>query len=109
MPDASFAQFVVEQLHGVSEVRYKQMFGGFGLYSGEVFFGIVSGERVFFKTNDKTCVRYEEMGSECFRPSKKQVIKNYWEVPMDIVEDPHELEEWAREAIGVALGEKGIE
>ena len=32
----SFKDFVVEQLAGVPDLSYRAMFGGYGLYSGEV-------------------------------------------------------------------------
>ena len=35
------------------------MFGGYGLYAGEVFFGIVANGRLYFKTDDETRGRFE--------------------------------------------------
>jgi len=99
MADTSFAQFIVEQLWKIECVRYRRMFGGFGLYGDDVFFGIISEDRLYFKTDENTRTRYLESGSDCFRPSKKQVLKNYYEVPVDVIENPEVLEEWAREAM----------
>jgi DNA transformation protein len=74
------------------------MFGGYGLYLGEDFFGIIHDGRLYFKTDDKTRENYREHGMGPFAPSEKQVLKSYYEVPGEIIEDDEELVSWAREA-----------
>lgn len=93
----SFLDFVFEQLRDVPDVRTRRMFSGYGLYRGEKFFGIVSDGRVYFKTNEKTRKQYEKRGMQPFAPSAKQILKNYYEVPPDVLEDPHELARWVNE------------
>ena len=75
------------------------MFGSFGLYSGEVFFGIISSDVLYLKTNSETRKRYEDLGMGPFTPSEKQTLKNYMEVPPDVFEDKEVLRGWAEEAI----------
>jgi len=41
MPDNSFKEFVLDQLHTLPELRAKAMFGAHGLYAGDHFFGIL--------------------------------------------------------------------
>ena len=41
MRDDSFKDFVMDQLAALPELRAKRMFGGYGLYGGEHFFGIL--------------------------------------------------------------------
>ena len=74
------------------------MFGGHGLYRDEVFFGIVFSGRLYFKVSDATRHKYEERGAKPFRPGAKQTLKRYYEVPLEVTEDPAELARWAREA-----------
>lgn len=74
------------------------MFGGHGLYHGEVFFGILSDGRLYFKTHPDTLPDYLVFHAEVFAPSKKQILKNYHEVPVDILEDAVQLTTWARKA-----------
>ena len=74
------------------------MFGGYGLYSGEQFFGIVFDGRLYFKTHPETLPEYLEYHAAVFAPSEKQVLKNYREVPVDILEDSERLPLWARKA-----------
>lgn len=100
--DTSFVQFVVDQLAGIEGIRFRRMFGGFGLYCGSDFFGIVAGDRVYFKTNGTTRQEYEAAGMKPFRPTSKQTLKNYMEVPPNALEDAGELLRLAESAIGVA-------
>jgi DNA transformation protein len=44
--DESFKEYVLDQLSDLPGVTARGMFGGFGLYAGTIFFGIVSGGRV---------------------------------------------------------------
>jgi len=57
------------------------MFGGHGIYHQDVFFAIVYEGRLYFKTTPATRPSYEKEGMMAFRPSAKQTLKNYFEVP----------------------------
>ena len=94
----SFRDFVLEQLSALDTLRCKRMFGGHGLYSGEIFFGIVFDGRLYFKTNPDTLPDYLAFHAAVFAPSEKQILKNYREVPVDILEDANTLTTWARKA-----------
>jgi DNA transformation protein len=74
------------------------MFGGYGLYLGADFFGIVYDGRLYFKTDETTREKYRSRGMGPFAPGGEQVLKSYYEVPEEIVEDDEELASWAREA-----------
>jgi DNA transformation protein len=87
----------LDELH----VTARRMFGSYGLYQGAVFFGIVSDDRLYFKTDDSSRHLYTERGMPPFTPNEKQKSKTYYEVPVDIVEDSEVLIEWARRAIAV--------
>ena len=94
----SFRDFVLEQLAALDGLRCKRMFGGYGLYCGEVFFGIVFDGRLYFKTHADTLAEYLDFHAAVFAPSEKQILKNYREVPVDILEDGERLQLWARKA-----------
>ena len=96
--DESFKDYMLDQLRELEGVRARGMFGGFGLYADATFFGIVADGRVYFTTNDWTRGEYAERGMKPFRPSEKQTLKNYYEVPADVLEDAELLVEWARRA-----------
>ena len=96
----SYTEFVLEQLAGVGEVDCRAMFGAHGLYLNGAFFGIVSGGRLYFKTSPETVAEYRGRGMQPFRASERQTLKNYYEVPAEIVEDGEELARWAWRAAG---------
>ena len=98
MPADSFRDYVLEQLAVVEGLRCKRMFGGYGLYCGEQFFGILHDGRLYFKTHSDTLPDYLQHQAAVFAPSEKQVLKNYREVPVDILEDAGQLATWARKA-----------
>ena len=99
--DDEFVEYICDQLTDFDLVTYKSMFGGYGLYCGDAFFGLVFGGRVYFKTNDSTRPKYESWESEPFQPNAKQTLKTYYEVPGDIIERSIDLVSWAEEAYQV--------
>jgi DNA transformation protein len=106
MKQDSFKEFVLDQLAGMLPITCCAMFGGFGLYHHDVFFGILHKGRLYFKTNEQTRPTYEEYGMKPFRPSDKQILKNYYEAPPDILENEEEIIVWASQAVGIATGAK---
>jgi len=104
--DGSFKDFVLDQLSGLPGITARHMFGGFGLYARGVFFGIISDGVLYLKTNERTRARYQDAGMEPFRPSAKQVLKNYYEVPSDVLESAPLLLEYTEEAISVVFTAK---
>ena len=101
MKQDSFKEFVLDQLAGMESVTCRAMFGGFGLYHRDIFFGILHDGRLYFKTNDQTRADYKEHGMKPFQPSEKQTLKNYYEVPPDILEDEDKLIFWAGKAFQI--------
>ena len=99
MNDATFRDFVLDQLQRLGEVDCRRMFGSYGLYHDEVFFGILAQGRLYFKTNAVTRVFYVQRGMLPFRPNARQTLKSYYEVPVDILEDHEQLALWARQAV----------
>ena len=97
--DTSFQQFVLDQLRDLRGVTCRAMFGGFGLYQNGRFFGIIHNSRLYFKTNERTKERYVQEGMKPFRPTRSQTLKNYCEVPAEVVDDIDLLIAWASEAV----------
>jgi len=101
MQDDSFKDFVLDQLQELSELECRAMFGGYGLYQDEVFFGIIFKGRLYFKTDAKSAVPYLKLGMKPFRPNEKQTLKHYYEVPVDIIEDRDRLATWAKKTVRI--------
>ena len=100
----SFVAFVLEQLSGVDALGCRWMFGGHGLYRGATLFGIVSGGRLYFKTDDATAGLYAVRGMNAFRPADRGPLHTYYEVPADVLRDRACLTEWANAAARCAAG-----
>jgi DNA transformation protein len=100
----SFRIFVLEQLgrSGV-QVRGQSMFGGVGIYAGELFFALLADDTLYFKVDDSNRPDFEARGLRPFRPyGEGSEGMHYFRVPDDLLEDPEELRRWAEKAIGVA-------
>ena len=102
MADASFNEFVREQLAGLPGIEFRRMFGGHGIYQREVFFGILHGARLYFKTDDATRPDYEAAGMGKFQPNANQSLSAYFEVPAAVLEDAWQLCAWAARAAKVS-------
>jgi DNA transformation protein len=97
--DDSFKDLVLDQLQELDDIEARRMFGGYGLYRDETFFGIIHKGKLFFKIDDSTVGEYRRRKMKPFRPNAKQTLKSYYQVPVDIIEDMDELREWAVQAI----------
>jgi DNA transformation protein len=100
MSTDSFRDFVLEQLAAIPSFSCKRMFGGYGLYGGGKFFGIIYKGRLYFRVTPDTLPDYMAYHADMFVPSEKQILKNYREVPVDILEDSSRLVSWAKKAAG---------
>lgn len=101
MTDSSYTDFVLEQLAGLGPVRCRAMFGGHGLYANDVFFAIIYDNVLYFKTDGGTATQYVEQGMQAFEPRPGQTLKNYYEVPTEVLENADMLMAWARQAVAV--------
>src|SRR6266550_1026078 len=104
MADRSLKDFVMDQLRVLPELRAKPMFGGYGLYQSDQFFGILIQGRLYFKTDDQTRSAYIErgMGPFVYEKARRPTTLNYFEVPPDVLESRENLVEWAQLAVAVA-------
>jgi DNA transformation protein and related proteins len=97
--DDSFKDFVLDQLAELDDVEARRMFGGYGLYCDETFFGIIHQGRLYFKIDPSTVGEYRRRKMKPFRPNAKQTLKSYYQVPVEIIEDSDQLADWAAAAI----------
>jgi DNA transformation protein len=100
-----YLQFVLEQLAGLGSTTSRRMFGGAGLYCGELFFGLIAEDTLYFRVNDRNRPDYQSRNMAQFRPypDRPHVSMSYYAVPVDVLEDPEELVLWARRSVAVAL------
>lgn len=100
-----FTLRTIQQLEAARPVRTRKMFGGLGIYLGEVFFGVCDDDRTYFKVDDHTIEAYESRNMGPWRMGG-QINDHYREAPGDIMADPAQLGEWIDAAVEVALRKK---
>jgi DNA transformation protein len=100
----SFRSFVLEQLgRTVHGIRSRSMFGGVGIYGGELFFGLIDDDVLYFKVDDSNRPDFEARGMGPFRPyGEDGEVMQYYRVPDDLLEDADLLGQWAEKAMGAA-------
>ncbi len=98
MGSEGFKDFVLDQLRDLQGLTCRTMFGGHGLYCLGTFFGIIHRGRLYFKTDEDTRTQYRDRGMGPFRPTPKQTLTSYYEVPVDVLEDAEALTAWAARA-----------
>jgi DNA transformation protein len=100
----SFRTFVLEQLgRGVRGIRGRSMFGGVGIYAGEVFFGLIADDTLYFKVDDSSRPEFESRGMGPLQPyGEAGEVMQYYRVPEDLLEDSEALTQWVEQAIMVA-------
>lgn len=83
------------------------MFGGVGIYCGELFFALIANDTLYLKVDDSNRPDFEERGMGPFLPFGDERDKmQYYEVPADLLDDPDALRPWAEKSIAVAARKK---
>jgi len=102
---AQYLAYVLEQLTGLGNVTTRRMFGAVGLYSGELFFGLIDDDTLFFKTDVTNAASYQARNMPRFMPQADRPASpmGYHQVPADVIEEAEELVAWARRSVAVAL------
>ncbi len=89
----------------LGEIRMRPMFGGVGVYRGELFFAVVDEDVVYLKADDETEDRFREAGSSVFVYRTKAGVEmslRYWRLPDSAFDDPSEACDWAHLALAAA-------
>ena len=103
-----FTDFVVEQLEGCGVISTKRMFGGVGIYCGEVFFALIDNDILYLKVDDVNRPDFVRAGSAPFRPyGDDRATMQYYAVPANVIEDASALTQWGRKAISAAQRKTG--
>jgi DNA transformation protein and related proteins len=100
-----YLAYALEQLEAVPQLRWRRMFGGVGIYSGDLMFALIGADMLYCKADESNRADYEARGKGPFLPfpDKPNLVMAYYEVPADVIEDRDELTLWARKAIAAAL------
>jgi DNA transformation protein len=103
-----YLEYVLEQLAALGALRSNRMFGGVGLYSGALFFGLIDDDTLYFKTDETNGAEYQARKMPRFMPfpDRPESVLGYHQVPADVIEDAELLVAWARKSVAVALASK---
>jgi DNA transformation protein and related proteins len=106
----SFVEFVLEQLEALGPITPKRMFGGVGLYAGDLFFALIASDVLYLKADDSTRGRLESAGARPFQPypdrPRGHGAMQYYSVPASVLEDGDELIAWATGSVAVARAQR---
>jgi DNA transformation protein len=87
-------------------VTARRMFGGAGLYAGEVMFGLVDDDVIYLKVDEALKVDLAAAGSRSWIYSGRQgdapQETSYWSLPESALDDPEEARDWGRRSLAVA-------
>lgn len=100
-----YIEFIHDLLADFEPLRIKRMFGGAGVYSGELFFAILAEDTLYLKVDDGNRGGYEALGIQPFSYVKRDgrlATMSYYPVPSEILDSPDALAPWARQAIDAA-------
>lgn len=99
----------VENLQDVfslyAPIRAKRMFGGYGIYRGDVMFGLVADDVLYLKADDETKASFLELGLPPFEYERrgKKITMSYYAAPDVLFDDPEIARVWAARAHDAAL------
>ncbi len=99
-----YETFVLDQLRRVlPDVRAKRMFGGAGVYAGELIFALIDDDTLYLKADDETRPDFEQRGLRPFQPfGEGTATMQYYPLPEGLLEDPEGLRPWTDAAVAVA-------
>jgi DNA transformation protein len=90
-------------------VRPRRMFGGVGLYVGEVMFALIDDGRIYLKTDEALKADLAAAGARSWLYTERKGPKagipqetSYWSLPDAACDDADEACAWARRALQAA-------
>jgi len=99
-----FKNFVLDQLQGLGEFETKRMFGGLALLRQGSAFAKIKHDKVWLKVDSSNIADFEYHGMNQYTYGKDNSRKlNFYETPLDVIEDRDKLKEWVQKSIEIAL------
>src|SRR5450631_510290 len=97
--------FLIDLFAQFGPVTIKRMFSGFGISADGTNFALALRSGLYLRADEHTIARFEAEGSKPFQYQtrvKTVTVNSYWELPARLFDDPEELSDWARAALGAA-------
>ena len=102
---SAFIDGVLGNLVSLGPIRARAMFGGWGLFLDDAMFGLIAGERLYFKVDTETEPRFAAAGAKAFTYSRqgKQIALSYRESPSGLWLRPNVTELSGHHLVGPCL------
>lgn len=101
-----FLDLILEHLEPLGGVTSRRMFGGVGLSRHGLFFALLAEDTLYIKTDATNRADFEAAACEPFKPFGGDKAMSYWSVPLEALEDPDLLAEWAHRGLDAAARAK---
>jgi len=103
------AEAVRDIFRSLGAVQIRRMFGGQGIYHGDVMFALVAGGELYLKADEQMAATFRGLGSRPFsfaRRDGRVTLTSYWLMPESALDDPDEAAPLARLALQAARRSK---
>jgi DNA transformation protein len=87
-------------------VSVRRLFGGAGIYADGTMFAFLYDGLIYLKAGECNAAVFDREALEPFTYTTKEGkrgVTSYRRMPDRLYDDPHELAEWARDALSAAL------
>ena len=106
-------EFIRDLFAPFGPVTMKRMFGGAGLWSAGLMFGLVFDGAIFLKVDETSIPDFERESSRPFVYTRAKspgrvgrASLSYWRLPERLYDDPEELAVWAGRALAIVQSKK---
>ena len=99
------AEAIREIFHGLGPIHIRRMFGGKGIYQGELMFALEAGGELYLKVDHETVAYFRDLGSRPFSVEMRNgqaTMTSYWLMPEAAFDDPDEAARFSRMAVAAA-------
>ena len=102
---SEFVDSLEEVFASFGSIRARKMFGGYGIYHGDLMFGLVADDVLYLKADERSVEVFSKQGLTPFvyEKSGKIVKMSYYTAPEEIFDDPEQAKVWAVRAFEAAL------
>jgi len=89
---------------GLGPVRTRKMFGGQGVYSGDLMFALEAYGELYLKIDEASVETFRAAGSRpfVFEKDGRRMQTSYWLMPDAALDDPDEAAGWGKLALEAA-------
>jgi DNA transformation protein len=100
-PSDGFVGFVLDRLAPLGAIASRPLYGGVGLYAHDGLFGILAGETLYLRVDDRDRARHDAAGLVRFTPfADRPGTLPFYGVPDAMLESEDGLLRWASGAAG---------